>query len=145
LWLRRAAVEKVGPFDECYGKYFEDVDMCLRMGRAGWSVAYHGAASCYHLEARASKKLLSADACRHLRAYLRWLRRRSLYPAHNIRGPAGVRRGDAPLPAAACPAAEPHGGIPRADDGSSALPLPNLAEVLPLQVPSPPPPAYQQA
>jgi hypothetical protein len=34
---------------------------------------YHGAASCYHLEQRASKRFLSFDAWRHLRAYVRWL------------------------------------------------------------------------
>ena len=51
------------------------------MARAGWQVMYHGAASCYHLESRASRNLLSADAWIHLRAYLRWLRRWGLHPA----------------------------------------------------------------
>ena len=51
LMVRREAIEAVGRFDEGYGKYFEDVDLCLRMARAGWQVMYHGAASCYHLEA----------------------------------------------------------------------------------------------
>ena len=35
LMLRNEAIEKVGLFDESFGKYFEDVDMCLRMARAG--------------------------------------------------------------------------------------------------------------
>ncbi len=43
---------------ESYGKYFEDVDFCLRMARAGWVVTYHGAASCCHLERRPSRKPL---------------------------------------------------------------------------------------
>jgi N-acetylglucosaminyl-diphospho-decaprenol L-rhamnosyltransferase len=81
LMVRRSAIEQVGRFDERYGKYFEDVDMCLRMGRAGWRVMYHGAASCYHLESRASKRLCSADAWTHLRAYVRWLRRWGLHPS----------------------------------------------------------------
>ncbi len=55
LMVRRQAIEEVGPFDEAYGKYFEDVDICLRMARAGWRVMYHGATHCYHLESRASK------------------------------------------------------------------------------------------
>ena len=46
LMVRREAIEEVGRFDEVYGKYFEDVDICLRMARAGWQVMYHGAASC---------------------------------------------------------------------------------------------------
>ena len=73
LMLRNKAVEKVGLFDESFGKYFEDVDMCLRMARAGWHVMYHGATSAYHIEQRASRKLFSTDAWRHLRSYLYWL------------------------------------------------------------------------
>jgi len=73
LMLRRQAVEEVGGFDVGYGKYFEDVDMCLRMARAGWSVMYNGGTYCYHLEQRASRRLFSVDALRHARAYLRWL------------------------------------------------------------------------
>lgn len=75
LVLRRAAVEQAGPFDDGFVKYFEDVDMCRRISRAGWQVMYHGDAYCYHLEARASRKLLSADGWRHFRAYLRWQRK----------------------------------------------------------------------
>jgi N-acetylglucosaminyl-diphospho-decaprenol L-rhamnosyltransferase len=78
LMVRREAIEQVGRFDERYGKYLEDVDMCWRMARAGWEVMYHGAASCYHLEQRASKRLLSADAWVHVRAYVRWLRKRGI-------------------------------------------------------------------
>ena len=75
LMIRRQALEEVGPLDERFGKYFEDVDFCLRMKRAGWRVMHHGSAYCYHLEQRSSGKLLSLDAWRHLRAYLHWLRK----------------------------------------------------------------------
>ena len=81
LMVRREAIEEVGRFDEGYGKYFEDVDICLRMARAGWQVMYHGAASCYHLEQRASKRLFSADAWMHLRAYSRWLHKWGVRPS----------------------------------------------------------------
>ncbi len=73
LMMRREAMAAVGPFDEGYGKYFEDVDMCRRMAEQGWQVMYHGATSCYHLESRASKNVFSADAWIHARAYCRWL------------------------------------------------------------------------
>ncbi len=81
LMTRREAIQRVGPIDERYGKYFEDVDLCLRMAQAGWRVMYHGATSCCHLEQRASKRLFSADAWMHLRAYLRWLRKWGMRPA----------------------------------------------------------------
>jgi hypothetical protein len=54
-------------------KYFEDVDMCLRMARAGWQVMFNGQTHCYHHEQRASRRALSRDAWWHGRAYLRWL------------------------------------------------------------------------
>ncbi|MEN6407664.1 MAG: glycosyltransferase [Thermoguttaceae bacterium] len=73
LMFRREAIRQVGRFDEGYGKYFEDVDIGLRTARAGWHVMHHGATFCYHLEQRASRRLLSADAWRHLRAYVHWL------------------------------------------------------------------------
>jgi N-acetylglucosaminyl-diphospho-decaprenol L-rhamnosyltransferase len=80
MMVRREAIAEVGPFDEGYRKYFEDVDMCLRMAQAGWQVMYHGAASCYHLESRASKNPFSADAWLHLLSYARWLRLRGQLP-----------------------------------------------------------------
>lgn len=92
LMVRREAIEEVGRFDEGYGKYFEDVDICLRMARAGWHVMYHGAASCYHLEQRASKKFLSADAWTHFRAYLRWLNKWGLRPSAHSRALCPDRR-----------------------------------------------------
>jgi GT2 family glycosyltransferase len=38
LLLRRACVEAVGPFDERFGSYMEDVDYGLRANDAGWKV-----------------------------------------------------------------------------------------------------------
>jgi N-acetylglucosaminyl-diphospho-decaprenol L-rhamnosyltransferase len=86
LMVRREAIATVGQFDEEYGKYFEDVDICLRMARAGWQAMYHGATSCYHLESRASKNLFCGDAWVHLRAYLRWVRKWGLRPWTGVSG-----------------------------------------------------------
>jgi N-acetylglucosaminyl-diphospho-decaprenol L-rhamnosyltransferase len=75
LMVRREAFREVGYFDTRFEKYFEDVDLCRRMTRAGWRVMYNGGAYCYHLEQRASISLFSADARVHVRSYLRWLRK----------------------------------------------------------------------
>jgi GT2 family glycosyltransferase len=88
MMLRRAAVEEVGLFDARFVKYFEDVDMCLRMARGGWASAYHGGTYCYHMEARASKNLFSRDAWLHARSYLRWLRKWGFMPTHGLPKPA---------------------------------------------------------
>lgn len=37
--LRRDAIQQVGPLDETFGMYFEDVDFCRRLRNAGWAIA----------------------------------------------------------------------------------------------------------
>jgi N-acetylglucosaminyl-diphospho-decaprenol L-rhamnosyltransferase len=91
MMIRREAFEDVGCFDEGFIKYFEDVDMCLRMTRAGWHVMYHGGTYCYHLEQRSSKQFFSIDAHRHLRSYLRWLWKWGFAPDHQTAPPASRR------------------------------------------------------
>jgi GT2 family glycosyltransferase len=52
LMARRAAVESVGLLDERYFLYWEDLDWCYRMRRAGWSVHQVPQARAIHLERR---------------------------------------------------------------------------------------------
>ena len=40
LMVRRAAIAEVGPMDEAYFMFNEDVDWCRRMKSAGWDVVY---------------------------------------------------------------------------------------------------------
>lgn len=40
MLLRRDALEQVGPFDEGYFMYVEDVDLCTRLRRSGWQVLF---------------------------------------------------------------------------------------------------------
>lgn len=84
MLIRREAYQEVGGFDTHFIKYFEDIDYSLRLALAGWDVMYHGATHCYHVEARASSRLFSADAARHLCSYLRWLHKWGLSPAQHI-------------------------------------------------------------
>jgi hypothetical protein len=64
--IRRAALDEVGLLDEriFYGP--EDVDLCLRMHRAGWDVVYVPDAVVMHLEQRVTRRLLSTLTARHL-------------------------------------------------------------------------------
>jgi N-acetylglucosaminyl-diphospho-decaprenol L-rhamnosyltransferase len=47
---RRAAWDAVGGFDEGYFMFMEDVDLCWRLHRAGWTIAYEPAGRVVHLE-----------------------------------------------------------------------------------------------
>ncbi len=49
---RRSAMDAVGPFDESFGAYFEDVDWALRAQRLGLRCRYTPAAVGYHMEGR---------------------------------------------------------------------------------------------
>ena len=64
--IRRSALDEVGLLDEhiFYGP--EDVDLCLRMHRAGWQVEYVPEAVVMHLERRITRKLLSTLTVQHV-------------------------------------------------------------------------------
>jgi N-acetylglucosaminyl-diphospho-decaprenol L-rhamnosyltransferase len=85
LMVRREAYAEVGGFDECFAKYFEDVDFCARTAAAGWRVTFNGGTFGYHLEQRASLNPFSRDGWAHLRSYARWLRKWGIDPAATIR------------------------------------------------------------
>jgi len=54
LMARREAVTDVGPMDERFFLYFEDVDWCYRMHQRGWRVVYHPSARMVHHYQRSS-------------------------------------------------------------------------------------------
>lgn len=91
LLVRRHAIAEVGLLDCGFRKYFEDVDFCLRMARAGWKVMLNGATFAYHLEQRGSSRLLSRDAWLHLQSYGRWLWKWGFDPGRHIVPPPHFR------------------------------------------------------
>jgi N-acetylglucosaminyl-diphospho-decaprenol L-rhamnosyltransferase len=78
--VRRAAFEAVNGMDTEFFLYMEDVDLCLRLRKAGWRVAAVPGIHLVHDHQRASgKKLLSQAAGRHIHA-LRVFRRKHHIP-----------------------------------------------------------------
>ena len=78
LLFKEEIVRKIGGFDDCYDKYFEDVDICHRIAQANMKVMYHGETYYYHFEQRDSKKMFSKDARIHLQSYFRWIKKTGL-------------------------------------------------------------------
>jgi GT2 family glycosyltransferase len=69
--VRRAAWEQVGGFDEGYWNGYEDVDLCLRLRAAGWTVCYEPASTLVHAESVSGPERFSAAAANIVRLQ-RW-------------------------------------------------------------------------
>ena len=52
LMLRRDVWEKVNGLDEDWAVAFNDVDLCMRIRKAGWLIVWTPYAELYHLESR---------------------------------------------------------------------------------------------
>jgi len=76
--VRREAFEQVGGFDESFFMYLEDVDLCWRLGRAGWRVAYAPTASVVHLQGRSTDRHPYRMILEHHRSLLRFATRSSV-------------------------------------------------------------------
>lgn len=75
--VRRSAFEEVGGFDEAYFMYFEDVDLCWRLGRAGWGVAYSPVAEVTHSQGVSTDRHPYRMIVEHHRSLLRFAARSS--------------------------------------------------------------------
>jgi GT2 family glycosyltransferase len=86
LMFRRAAFAAVGPFDERFFVYCEDVDWCIRAGEAGWRLLFVPEVDVAH-----EKSVWSRSSSRWaIRTYYRSVR--SFYAKHHApRSPALVR------------------------------------------------------
>jgi GT2 family glycosyltransferase len=69
--VRSEVIKSVGPLDEDFFLYWEDVDWCYRIGRAGWLVTYQPEAEVRHLGGRsfaqdsAASRQASFKSCVH--------------------------------------------------------------------------------
>ena len=59
LVVRRTAIDQVGPMDEAYFMFNEDVDWCRRMKQGGWDVVYVPEAMLHH-DIGSSRRKVSA-------------------------------------------------------------------------------------
>jgi len=75
LMIRRTAWERVGPFDEGYFMYFEELDWCRRCRDAGWQIHYVPQAQIIHHEGKSSEQVAAARAIRFQRSKVRYFSR----------------------------------------------------------------------
>ncbi len=76
MLLRREAYEAAGRFDAGYFMYFEEMDFCLRLARAGWRVVYDPVAEVTHILGGSTRSAPYRKVLNHHRSALRFYRRR---------------------------------------------------------------------
>ncbi len=91
LCIRRSAFEALGGFDERYRFYFEDVDFCVRLWRAGWKVVYDPTVVVRHEHGAGSRKtFLGWPMRQHIRGAARFYRRHPAFAT--LTGPRSAPR-----------------------------------------------------
>jgi GT2 family glycosyltransferase len=92
MLVRRGAIEKAGLMDEGYFLYFEEVDFCLQVSRAGFSCWHEPLSRVVHLEGQSTGVTSSHNAQRRLPRY--WFDSRRRFFLKNY-GPARTAAADA--------------------------------------------------
>ena len=75
LLARKDALDSVGGFDESFFLYEEDVDLCLRLRRAGWTVVFTPAAAVVHHLGRSMQTDPARVRLEYHRSHLRYYRK----------------------------------------------------------------------
>jgi N-acetylglucosaminyl-diphospho-decaprenol L-rhamnosyltransferase len=84
---RRRALDDVHGFDDGYFMYLEEVDLCWRLGRAGWRIRYEPAAVVTHVGGVSTSQVPYRMLAAHHRALFRyWWRTTS--PSRRVLAPA---------------------------------------------------------
>jgi N-acetylglucosaminyl-diphospho-decaprenol L-rhamnosyltransferase len=76
MLLRRDAYDAAGRFDAGYFMYFEEMDFCLRLRRAGWRVVYDPGAEVTHILGGSTRSAPYRKVWNHHRSALRFYLRR---------------------------------------------------------------------
>jgi N-acetylglucosaminyl-diphospho-decaprenol L-rhamnosyltransferase len=72
LMIRREAWQQVGPLDESFFMYFEELDWCRRCQAAGWEIHYVPAAQIVHYEGKSSEQVVAVRTIRFQRSKVRY-------------------------------------------------------------------------
>jgi N-acetylglucosaminyl-diphospho-decaprenol L-rhamnosyltransferase len=76
VWLRRDALDDIGGWDERYFMYMEDIDLCWRLRRAGYRIAYESAGEVEHVQGASTRRRPYRMLIEHHRSAWRFARRR---------------------------------------------------------------------
>lgn len=89
---RRAAFDDVGPFDESFFAYVEDIDWGLRAQLAGWRCFYEPGAVAYHVGGATSGEMTGFELFQNHRNAIVMMLKNFPLPALIVAGPWAVAR-----------------------------------------------------
>ena len=75
LMIRREAWNQVGPLDEGFFMYSEELDWCYRLKKLGWEVAYLPTAQVMHREGKSSEQVLPTRHIHFQRSKVRFFKK----------------------------------------------------------------------
>jgi GT2 family glycosyltransferase len=75
MMVRRAVIDQIGPMDECFFMYFEEVDLCYRMKHAGWRIMFIPQAVCTHLGGQSARQVPVGSRITALTSLLHYFRK----------------------------------------------------------------------
>jgi GT2 family glycosyltransferase len=75
LMIRREAWQHVGPLDEGFFMYFEELDWCQRCWAAGWEIHFLPTAEIIHHEGKSSEQVATARTIRFQRSKIGYFRK----------------------------------------------------------------------
>lgn len=87
LMTRREVIEQVGPMDEAYFMYSEELDWCRRIKQAGWEIVYLPEAKIIHHVGKSSEQVITERHLYFQKAKLRYFRKyHGFWVANTLRG-----------------------------------------------------------
>ncbi len=90
MYVTRAAIDRIGLFDEDYPMAYEDVDLCLRAWQAGLRVVYFPGACLYHHESVTRGREVGERELASQRLF--WERWGAFFDGRDARTPEGALR-----------------------------------------------------
>ncbi len=90
MYVKREALDEIGPLDPAYGMAYEDMDYCLRAWEAGWRTYYSPRATLLHLESQTRPTEPGPRELESQRYF--WQRWGAFFDERDVRTPEGRLR-----------------------------------------------------
>jgi len=84
LGVRKDVLDKVGWFDENFFMYFEEVDLCFRVKKAGFKIVYYPQAEIIHHGGRSTSQAQMNMNSAWYKSFFQYLRKNKQYPSSVI-------------------------------------------------------------